>query len=74
MNKFIKIMVADGFDMFVRLDSIQHFQHQQWIQKNLNTEQDEVCHSYGIVLNDNSSFSVSKEEFEKILQNIEIIS
>ena len=74
MNKFIKIEVAEGFDMYVRIDSIQHFQHQQWIQHNLKTEQDELCHSYGIELNDNTSFSVSKEEFEKILQNIEIIS
>lgn len=74
MNKFIKIKYSDGFDIFVRIDNIQTIQYQEWKQKNVKTDQMEIGHAYIISLCDGQQYQISKEEYEKILKNIEIIS
>lgn len=75
MNKFIKVKQADGFYRFINIDDITEIQFQEWEQKNIQTEQTEICHAYYVYSKTpNGSASLSKEEFELLLKNIKIIS
>lgn len=75
MNKFIKIKFSDGFDRYINLNDITEIQFQQWEQKNVKTDETEMCHAYYIYTkNGTGSASITKEEFEILLKNIEIIN